>query len=138
MQRMVTDGTRCSYKDHFSVCVRGECEVREGERERGREGERETKCVIDNVFWCVYCNKSTARLQCKCLCSLGCLFVSRKWAVMAQWGLLSRRITVGCVVETTPAARPSKTTSTASPRNTALTKVCTHTHTPAHTHTLST
>ncbi|XP_046880322.1 A disintegrin and metalloproteinase with thrombospondin motifs 2-like [Hypomesus transpacificus] len=26
MQRMVTDGTRCSYKDHFSVCVRGECE----------------------------------------------------------------------------------------------------------------
>lgn len=28
MQRMVLDGTRCSYKDPNSVCVRGECEVR--------------------------------------------------------------------------------------------------------------
>lgn len=27
MQRMVLDGTRCSYKDPHSVCVRGECEV---------------------------------------------------------------------------------------------------------------
>nr|XP_046261649.1 A disintegrin and metalloproteinase with thrombospondin motifs 2-like isoform X2 [Scatophagus argus] len=26
MQRMVLDGTRCSYKDPHSVCVRGECE----------------------------------------------------------------------------------------------------------------
>ncbi|XP_045886115.1 A disintegrin and metalloproteinase with thrombospondin motifs 2-like [Micropterus dolomieu] len=26
MQRMVLDGTRCSYKDPYSVCVRGECE----------------------------------------------------------------------------------------------------------------
>ncbi|XP_077588635.1 A disintegrin and metalloproteinase with thrombospondin motifs 2-like isoform X2 [Stigmatopora nigra] len=26
MQRMVQDGTRCSYKDPHSVCVRGECE----------------------------------------------------------------------------------------------------------------
>ncbi|XP_007244624.3 A disintegrin and metalloproteinase with thrombospondin motifs 2 [Astyanax mexicanus] len=26
MKRMVHDGTRCSYKDHYSVCVRGECE----------------------------------------------------------------------------------------------------------------
>lgn len=29
MQRMVLDGTRCSYKDPHSVCVRGECEVSE-------------------------------------------------------------------------------------------------------------
>lgn len=28
MQRAVLDGTRCSYKDPHSVCVRGECEVR--------------------------------------------------------------------------------------------------------------
>lgn len=27
MKRMVHDGTRCSYKDPYSVCVRGECEV---------------------------------------------------------------------------------------------------------------
>lgn len=27
MQRVVLDGTRCSYKDPHSVCVRGECEV---------------------------------------------------------------------------------------------------------------
>lgn len=27
MKRMVHDGTRCSYKDSYSVCVRGECEV---------------------------------------------------------------------------------------------------------------
>ncbi|XP_060792363.1 A disintegrin and metalloproteinase with thrombospondin motifs 2 isoform X2 [Neoarius graeffei] len=26
MKRMVHDGTRCSYKDSYSVCVRGECE----------------------------------------------------------------------------------------------------------------
>ncbi|KAJ7996439.1 hypothetical protein DPEC_G00237090 [Dallia pectoralis] len=26
MNRMVQDGTRCSYKDSYSVCVRGECE----------------------------------------------------------------------------------------------------------------
>lgn len=28
MQRLVLDGTRCSYKDPYNVCVRGECEVR--------------------------------------------------------------------------------------------------------------
>lgn len=28
MQRVVLDGTRCSYKDPYNVCVRGECEVR--------------------------------------------------------------------------------------------------------------
>lgn len=28
MKRMVHDGTRCSYKDAFSLCVRGECKVR--------------------------------------------------------------------------------------------------------------
>lgn len=28
MKRMVHDGTRCSYKDPYSVCVRGECEVK--------------------------------------------------------------------------------------------------------------
>lgn len=28
MQKVVEDGTRCSYKDPHSVCVRGECEVR--------------------------------------------------------------------------------------------------------------
>lgn len=27
MKRMVHDGTRCSYKDAFSLCVRGECRV---------------------------------------------------------------------------------------------------------------
>lgn len=27
MKRMVHDGTRCSYKDAFSLCVRGECKV---------------------------------------------------------------------------------------------------------------
>uniref|UniRef100_A0A6Q2X707 ADAM metallopeptidase with thrombospondin type 1 motif 2 n=1 Tax=Esox lucius TaxID=8010 RepID=A0A6Q2X707_ESOLU len=27
MQRLVQDGTHCSYKDPYSVCVRGECEV---------------------------------------------------------------------------------------------------------------
>lgn len=27
MQRVVLDGTRCSYKDPHSVCVRGECKV---------------------------------------------------------------------------------------------------------------
>lgn len=28
MKRMVHDGTHCSYKDPYSVCVRGECEVK--------------------------------------------------------------------------------------------------------------
>lgn len=28
MQKVVLDGTRCSYKDPHNVCVRGECEVR--------------------------------------------------------------------------------------------------------------
>lgn len=27
MKRMVHDGTRCSYKDAFSLCVRGDCRV---------------------------------------------------------------------------------------------------------------
>lgn len=27
MKRMVHDGTRCSYKDAFSICVRGDCRV---------------------------------------------------------------------------------------------------------------
>lgn len=27
MKRMVHDGTRCSYKDAFSLCVRGDCKV---------------------------------------------------------------------------------------------------------------
>lgn len=27
MNRMVHDGTRCSYKDPYSICVRGDCEV---------------------------------------------------------------------------------------------------------------
>lgn len=27
MKRMVHDGTRCSYRDAFSLCVRGECKV---------------------------------------------------------------------------------------------------------------
>uniref|UniRef100_A0A4W5RA79 ADAM metallopeptidase with thrombospondin type 1 motif, 2a n=1 Tax=Hucho hucho TaxID=62062 RepID=A0A4W5RA79_9TELE len=27
MNRMVHDGTRCSYKDSYSICVRGDCEV---------------------------------------------------------------------------------------------------------------
>ena len=35
MKRMVHDGTRCSYKDPYSICVRGECEV--------------SICMLDNV-----------------------------------------------------------------------------------------
>lgn len=28
MKQLVHDGTRCSYKDAYSICVRGECVVR--------------------------------------------------------------------------------------------------------------
>lgn len=38
MQRVVLDGTRCSYKDPHSVCVRGECEVSGVTRVWGRDG----------------------------------------------------------------------------------------------------
>lgn len=33
MQKTVLDGTRCSYKDPHSVCVRGECKVRGAQSE---------------------------------------------------------------------------------------------------------
>lgn len=39
-QRVVLDGTRCSYKDPHSVCVRGECEV------------SKPLCVIQSVSCC--------------------------------------------------------------------------------------
>lgn len=38
MKRMVHDGTRCSYKDAFSLCVRGDCRVSAGPRGRGAQG----------------------------------------------------------------------------------------------------
>lgn len=106
MQRMVLDGTRCSYKDPHSVCVRGECEVR------------------DVVRVCV-CERARRLLPCGqiCMCLTFHVLLNRKWAVTARSAPQSRRTNVECVEETTPAARPSKTPSRALPRN----KVNTHT-----------
>ncbi|XP_060903871.1 A disintegrin and metalloproteinase with thrombospondin motifs 2-like isoform X2 [Labrus mixtus] len=45
MQRMVLDGTRCSYKDPHSVCVRGECEKVGCDRVVG-SSKQEDKCGV--------------------------------------------------------------------------------------------
>ncbi|XP_070819043.1 A disintegrin and metalloproteinase with thrombospondin motifs 2-like [Chaetodon trifascialis] len=45
MQKMVLDGTRCSYKDPYSVCVRGECEKVGCDRVVG-SSKQEDKCGV--------------------------------------------------------------------------------------------
>lgn len=42
MKRMVHDGTRCSYKDAFSLCVRGDCRV-SAPRQEHAEGACRTR-----------------------------------------------------------------------------------------------
>lgn len=94
MQRMVLDGTRCSYKDLHSVCVRGECKVSDIMRVCARARE-------PHVF----------------MCSSFRVLVNRKWAATAWWAPRSKRTSVESVEATTLAAKPSKTPSHAQPRN---------------------
>lgn len=94
--RVVLDGTRCSYKDPHSVCVRGECEVR-------RPGPCERDSGPGDV-------NETFHL-CVCVC------VNRKWAATACSDPRSRRTNVECVEGITPAAKPSRTPSHARRRS---------------------
>ena len=50
MKRTVHDGTRCSYKDAFSLCVRGDCRVSATRpvRYRGSGGQTQLKA---SAFW---------------------------------------------------------------------------------------
>lgn len=94
MQRVVLDGTRCSYKDPHSVCVRGECEVNYIHVWHG------DSCKF---FW-------SARVEISmCAC--------RKWAATVCSAPPSRRIGVECVEETTLAAKLSRTPLHVQPRN---------------------
>ncbi|XP_028824055.1 A disintegrin and metalloproteinase with thrombospondin motifs 3 isoform X3 [Denticeps clupeoides] len=45
MKHLVHDGTRCSYKDHYSICVRGECVKVGCDREIG-SNKVEDKCGV--------------------------------------------------------------------------------------------
>lgn len=92
--RVVLDGTRCSYKDPHSVCVRGECEV------SGLPvSERDCSCCSGEI-------NGTSHPS-----------ANRKWAATAYSAPRSKRINVECVEETTPAAKPSRTPSHGHPRS---------------------
>lgn len=92
--RMVLDGTRCSYKEPHSVCVRGECEV------SGLSvSEPDSSCRSGET-------NETFRPS-----------ASRKWAVTACSAPRSRRTNAECAEGTTPAAKPSRTPSLAPPRS---------------------
>lgn len=92
--RVVLDGTRCSYKDPHSVCVRGECEV-----SSLPVSECDSSCCSGGINETFYPS------------------VNRKWAAMVCSAPQSRRINVECVEETTPAAKPSRTPSHGHPRS---------------------
>lgn len=89
MEKLVLDGTLCSYKDPHSVCVRGECEVR--------------------FFICVFVCLKVKQLHVFLSASL--VSINRRWAVMAWWAPRSRRTSVACAEATTPAVKPLKTQS---------------------------
>lgn len=92
--RVVLDGTRCSYKDPHSVCVRGECEV------SGLPvSERDCSCCSGEI-------NGTSHPS-----------ANRKWAATVCSAPRSRRINVECVEETTPAAKPSRTPLHGHPRS---------------------
>lgn len=110
MQRMVLDGTRCSYKDPHSVCVRGECEV--SGSTRTYESKRAV-CVQMYMHWSFH------------------VIMNRKWAATVWSARQSRTTSVECVEATTPAAKPSKTPSHVLLKN----KVNTYSHNNLNLHT---